>query len=104
MELSLNGQEPRWHYHAAISNLGDMTTGRKDHRVTIYRSLLPFREVAPDISFCFAKGRAAAQAAHRLHCYCQWHKIGSVIREDNFPRGEDWVCKASWTIVGSCGR
>ena len=52
----------------------------------------------PQVQFTSARGRGAEAAAQRLHCYCQWPKRGSVYRATNYPRGEEFCCRAAWTL------
>ena len=99
MELSLHADKPRWHFHLVVSNLRVARTNRAEGVVVLYKSLLNEFAPSPVLRCTLARGKNAESAGHRMHCYGQWCKIGSLYRYDDFPRGYEFVCKAGWTLA-----
>ena len=104
MELSLNSDVPRWHFHLTLSNIRAARSDRDSASICFKKATLEEFAPKPVPRICTARGRSAEPAVHRLHCYSQWRKVGSVHRLDNFPRGFEFVCKASWTLRARRGR
>ena len=100
MELSLHAEVPRWHFHLTVSNIhGQQRADRQQHgTMVLLKETLETFAPKPTVRICYAKGRSVENAVHRLHCYSQWNKVGGLYTLDNFPRGRDFVCKASWTM------
>ena len=99
MELSLKAETARWHFHLTLSNIREARTDRCEAAIQFEKPWLEAFAPSPVLRVCTARGRSAETAVHRLHCYPQWNKIGSVRRFDNFPRGYEFVCKSSWTLA-----
>ena len=99
MELSLHAEVPRWHFHLTVSNIRAQRTDRQNGQIVLLKETLDTFAPQPTVRISYARGRSAENAVHRLHCYSQWHKVGGLYTLDNFPRGRDFVCKASWTMA-----
>ena len=98
MELSLHAEEPRWHFHLTVSNIRAVRSDRANGQIVLDKELLDTFAAEPTVRVSTARGRSAEPAVHRLHCYSQWDKVGSLFTLNNFPRGRDFVCKATWTL------
>ena len=99
MELSLCAEEPRWHFHVVVSNVRLQRSDRQQGAVVVPKEGLQGLAPHPDVKVSYARGRSAEAACQRLHCYCQWPKCGSIFTRTNFPRGKEFVCRASWTLA-----
>ena len=99
MELSLKAETPRWHFHLTLSNIREARTDRLEASIQFEKPWLEAFAAKPVLRVSTARGRSAEAAVHRMHCYPQWNKIGSVRRFDNFPRGFEFLCKSSWTLA-----
>ena len=99
MELSLGAEEPRWHFHVVFSNVRQMRSGDRFAGVVLPKEGVQGFAPKPDIRLCCARGRSAEVAIQRLHCYCQWPKVGSVFTQTNYQRGWEFVCRANWTMA-----
>ena len=99
MELSLHAEEPRWHFHVVVSNVRQQRSDRQQGAVVVPKEGLQRLAPHPDVKVCYARGRSAEAACQRLHSYCQWPKRGSVFTKTNYPRGVEFVCRASWTLA-----
>ena len=79
----------------------DIKAARSDREhgfIELRKALLEIFAERPVLRVCTARGKSAESAVQRLHAYNQWCKVGSLFRENNYPRGSEWVCKASWTL------
>ena len=98
MELSLHAEKGRWHFHGTFSCLNYLEHGRTERKLTMQKVDLSWFAEKPVVRVASGKGRGSEAALQRMHCYCQWPKVGSVFRRTNYSRGTGFVCKASWTL------
>ena len=89
LELSLKGVEPRWHFHAMISNVHP-DVGKESNLVTLPLHKLSYGGSRPHGSSARGRGRQACSALDGLYSYCPWPTLGSVRQRTNYRRGHDF--------------
>ena len=81
MELSLNGEVPRWHLHLAITNLdGDQSADKALYGlVTVQRDHTKQSALAAVVrKHNRGRGRGTESSIQRMHAYCPLDKKGSL--------------------------
>ena len=97
MEACLNGVEPRYHFHAMISNVKP-DVGQDAMPVTLKLFALKYNGFLPHGQMAKGRGGRVIQSVDRGHCYSQLVKAGSIYQATNYPRGVAFVCKAEWIL------
>ena len=97
-ELSLHGELPRWHNHVVFSCKKPPNFGGGRRTFTLHFDDLQIWGKWPVVRMNSAKGKTAENNVNRMHCYCQFEKIGQTFSDTNDKRGSDWVCKAAWVV------
>ena len=97
MEVCLKGKDPRYHFHAVMSNVKP-DVGQEALPVTLKLWPLKYLGFLPHGTFAKGRGGRVITAVDRGHCYVQLEKARSIFQATNYPRCTSSVRKAEWIL------